>query len=360
MYRTMSKSTRIAIVVVCGFLLGSLAAGVYGVVVADTPQAIAKRNVEQYWIVRIKLVGGTRAKSELDAAISRQSRAEKHTMAHVFGAALYEADGMAGISGCTSDYSYGCFHEFFGRVIDASGIGAIEDLDMRCKESFGPAFLACQHGIGHGLVAHIGYQTRDLERALDLCESLPDDDLIGGCRGGAMMEFNMHTMYGLDDAIRPYVYRNRLEPCASLDKKHYPACVFSLPQWWVHAIHEQTPTETTVGIYRTIGGFCVESKDRDRCFEGIGNTIFILASPGPERPADPVLAVAMCAAAQRTARDELLCRKTAANIVGIEISHEEGLRVCSGLKGASYEYCRHYAENDSAVQAGLRVPTDIP
>lgn len=323
------------------------------------PEQKAMREASDYWAARIPQVGAEVAKRELASAVVSFDREHMHGWAHSFGGALYATLGPDGMGGCDSNFSFGCYHEFLGRAIEEKGIASIPMLNQKCKEVLGANYLSCQHGIGHGVLAFEGYEFKDVARSMAVCAELPDGNSIGGCYGGVMMEYNLRTMDGPNAGARPYSYEKRFEPCSGLKHEFYEACIFWQPQWWSLSLREIDAKASLAEIYTQLGEFCTESNDREHCFEGIGNTVFIGTNADPKKAVDTEGAIALCQVAGRTPKDELLCRKVAANIFGIEVSHKVGLRLCSGLVGEAFTYCEHFANNDVKVQQGIEIPSDI-
>ena len=302
---------------------------------------------------RIELLGGQEAYAALAEEIEPYSTQIQHTAAHAFGAALYKVEGKQGLSVCDARFSYGCFHEFLGRAIADLGINSVLELNKRCFDDLGANGLSCQHGIGHGVQAYYGYDTKHLLEALDSCASLPGSDPIGGCFGGAFMEYNFQTMLGEQAVMR----KNSGEvffPCSTVADRYKPACFFWQPQWW--AISLKNDFKTKEEIFVRMGALCssVEGAYQRPCFEGIGNITAESASFSGERSR------ALC---ERTARpgskEVLYCLSIAANSIGL--STEGGLSqargVCSGLSKSQMDFCEAYAENRANILL-IREPVD--
>ncbi|MBI4093704.1 hypothetical protein HY417_01965 [Candidatus Kaiserbacteria bacterium] len=293
---------------------------------------------ESTWGERIRAVGGSAAYQEFALFVASSSRNQQHKVAHEFGAALYHVLGEEGLAVCDSRFSFGCFHEFLGRAIAEKGFAAVPRLNEGCREAMSTNVLACQHGIGHGVLASAGYERVDLLKALAICKDLPYSDTIGGCYGGVFMEYNVRTMLGEEAAPREDE-GGAHEPCASLAPDFRYACYYWQPQWWKQGFLEGQELGNT---YARMGSFCLEVKeqnDRRACFEGIGN---ITAQASDFRGAE---SATLCDAVSSLVQHQTLCRSIAANHLGLDASAAEAEKACQGLFGDYREYCLQYASN---------------
>lgn len=311
---------------------------------------------ERAWVEYIEAVGPEEAYAALSELIAHESVPQQHAHAHFFGAALFDAVGVAGLPTCDSRYSFGCFHEFLGHAIRDLGLDVVAELNRGCHEALPHTFLSCQHGIGHGVYSYFGYDSEEsLFKALEVCRGLPDADVIGGCYGGVFMEYNLRTMWGVSAQMREPT-EDIQYPCSAVDERFVPACVYWQPQWWTSVVRRESPAADSVEVMRRIGGYCVASRNRKDCYEGIGN---IILSESRDRGGQPstVLARALCAAAARSPADELRCLSVAANHFGIDVSKESALEVCSALSGESRAYCAQHADNTANIAQRIPFPS---
>src|SRR3989344_7594642 len=183
---------------------------------------------EARWGARIAAVGGVAAYTELAREVEPETPQDRHAQAHYFGGALYDTEGVESVSVCDAQFSYGCFHEFLGRAIAENGLPSVADLNQKCFDRLDEQGLACQHGIGHGLVSYLGYDQKDLVRALEVCRDLPHGDPIGGCFGGVFMEFNMRTLAS-ENGLRPGFAEDPTEPCSALRSPYQQPCLYWQP-----------------------------------------------------------------------------------------------------------------------------------
>jgi len=181
------------------------------------PEASAR-----YWAGRIEEVGPAAASAELGQFLSGKDRATQHIVAHGFGDALYDTAGLSGFASCDAQFSFGCAHEFTGRLIVDHGFEDLGTLARSCPS--GASSTLCAEEIGHGAVAYLGYDQTSLARSLALCDSLADL-LRGGCFLGAFEEYDERTML---DAGTPPSPSPSLCDAFSGDEKI--ACMSALPQ----------------------------------------------------------------------------------------------------------------------------------
>ncbi len=303
---------------------------------------------------RIQAIGGFAAYRELTDEIATHPPEEQHVAAHTFGAALYAVEGTRGLAVCDAQFSFGCFHEFLGRAIADLGLASVGDLNDACREALGEQSLSCQHGIGHGLVAHVGYEDSELERSLRICRDLPFNDPIGGCYGGVFMEYNLRTM--LEQApLREGT--DLMQPCASLETEYARACYFWQPQWWLQrTIAFEGKEKNSTEAFSEIGRHCKRAGDETlqrSCFEGIGNIATEAADFDGARTAE------LCDAVSSELLPRLYCRSIAANSLHTGGAGKKGNAdiVCRDLPAKAAAYCGAYARNEANILVELDFST---
>ncbi len=307
---------------------------------------------EAYWKGRISAVGPVRAYSEFGNAVQDLTPQKQHEDAHAFGGALYQIAGVGGLSTCDARFSFGCFHEFLGRAIAALGLGSVGSLNEGCIEALGAGSLSCQHGIGHGVLAYLGYTGDDLNKALRICKDLPHNDPIGGCYGGVFMEYNLQTMLGTEGRIRPPT-SDMQAPCDSVADAYKTACYFWQPQWWRQNFFVAGMTDDD-RAYAAAGVLCaqVPAPYTRTCFEGIGNI-----APS-DAHFDGARTRTLCEDASSDPTDRLYCKSLAADslFVGAD-AKEDATAVCADLPADQYRYCIVYASNSANIAMPLEAPS---
>jgi hypothetical protein len=337
----------LALLAIVGGLLGCWSLSRAEPLESDPPSEWEQKSA--FWEQTIEERGAKGAYEALADHASDLSYSARHVEAHAFGAALFDVEGARGVAICDDQFSFGCFHQFLGDAIAALGLESVPELNAGCFKALDNNSLACQHGIGHGILAAVGYDDDSMRQALDICAKLPGIDPIGGCYSGVFMEYNVRTM--LAGAATPRDFTgNPFVPCDALSGTFVPACIYWQPQWWIQAIFGGKADEEE---FRQMGEFCREfarTPELERqCFEGIGNIVAM------ESGFDAPRARALCEEVGN-GRQRLLCLSIGANHFGIDVNAEAAALVCDGLTGDSQEYCLAYARNDLNIAKVGRLP----
>ncbi len=193
------------------------------------------------------------------------SGVSQHLTMHIFAEVAYGRYGATAMAYCDREFSYGCYHGFLGQNIAREGLDAARDLFLACKDE--PNVIACQHGIGHGIMQYMGH--RRLKDALDACVQIGAPVAATGCFGGAYMEYHFPALSagGAQTAMR-FDPENPYDVCPELPTAYQSSCYFRLAEWWEQILSRN---------YRLMGGLCArigESGMREQCFTAIGATSF--------------------------------------------------------------------------------------
>lgn len=114
-----------------------------------------------------------------------------HLVAHVIGDELYKQQGARGIQVCTHDFQNACSHAIVIGLFSDFGEGALSQIADVCRSAPGGsgAYGQCFHGLGHGVLAYLGY---DLPKAIASCKKTGTAQKhyleYTNCVGGAVME----------------------------------------------------------------------------------------------------------------------------------------------------------------------------
>lgn len=142
-----------------------------------------------------------------------------HDQAHLIGSLLYDKKGFSGLSLCTAEFAFGCYHGFLDQAFkkDLSQLLKAQDACLKLgPENSGPV-ASCIHGIGHGVASF--HQTSDLKSSLADCRKLTSGREY--CFDGVFMEFVRSAPDSFFKADQP------LYPCDELEKQFGPAYSFA-------------------------------------------------------------------------------------------------------------------------------------
>ncbi len=263
--------TRILALAAVGIIVGG------GIALARTYYAAPQESQREQalyatWRERITTDGAPEAYQAFRESVSGESANTQFYDARVFGRALYDAVGSVGIETCGEEFRYACQHGFVARAILADGADAAQELNTWCLTK-GRFAKQCQHGLGHGLVAHFGYTEAALKNALVACEALPQStyaDSLSGCMWGAFMEYYTRYWEHLARAPLPADTEAPLALCEGMDDVPAATCGFATPQWLL----DQDTSRDEDARFATLGTHCRTSTHalvRTGCFLGAGS-----------------------------------------------------------------------------------------
>lgn len=230
-------------------------------------------------------------------------RTSAHTLAHVFGEALFNAGGLPYLKYCgAGEFLFGCYHQFIGMAAARHGPSVISRLKEIC-DILEEYRMSCVHGIGHGLLAGSSHESDSLTHALAQCKALfsvENERQI--CADGVFMEYNLHTSASVDAAMhRAFQLSNAYTPCVDISAEFRDQCIFELPLWWYYSLSAETTTE---GTFKEMGELCRDAPpaiSRDACFTGVGFPVAI-AAQGTQQQLE-----ALCAAASLGETEYSMC-----------------------------------------------------
>lgn len=134
-----------------------------------------------------------------------------HDLAHLSGALLFEKLNFVGLSKCTVQFAFGCYHGFLDQAF-AKDLDHLNQAQAAClklgPQGSGPVG-SCIHGIGHGVASF--RSTADLRGSLADCRKLTSGKEF--CFDGVFMEFVRSAPDGF------YKQDDPLYPCDDLEKE---------------------------------------------------------------------------------------------------------------------------------------------
>jgi hypothetical protein len=190
-----------------------------------------------------------------------------HDLAHSTGNLLYSSYGLKGLSFCSEEFAFGCYHGFLDKAF-AENLDQLLDAERACleldarKEVSGPV-ASCIHGIGHGVASY--YLTEDLEASLETCNKLTKGDHY--CFDGVFMEFVRNapdTFFHKDNPLYPCNQFENEETYAVACGRNQPSLLLNRFQMRINDVATACESSTSVPFKKA-------------CFDAIG---FVLASYG--------------------------------------------------------------------------------
>ncbi len=217
----------------------------------------------------------------------------KHLFGHVIGDELFNEQNIQGLEVCTSEFSFACYHSLISRAIFEQGLENIAEINKRClqlEDSGG-----CRHGIGHGIMAALGYE--DPVAAVAVCATLAKYGTTRACVEGVIMEFNFHQLEEMaPSSFRQVDERGYYYPCTEISEKYKNECFFEQTLWWREVLGKTS--------YPAIGALCDAIKNDEHkvwCYRGIGRLI-------PEFSSDPIETMAaQCIGSTSAVDGQALC-----------------------------------------------------
>lgn len=219
----------------------------------------SEKGVETAWQY-VKDTYGTDSPKQLEA----------HELAHYVGKLIYEEKGLAGMTICSTDFAFGCYHGLLDQAF-RKDLSSLQQAEKACESvgivKSGP-YASCIHGIGHGIASY--FKDNDLKNALKACDKLPEG-APQFCYDGVFMEFSrdaVDSFYRSDDP---------LYPCNAVDPKYTFACGRNQSSLLMSRMHLS---------YEEVAKTCQKSNDtnlKNSCFVALGFQAVYKANADPEK-----------------------------------------------------------------------------
>ena len=218
------------------------------------------------WNMEINFLGGNLAYQLFVIENKNYNYTLQHENAHVFGLLLYNKYGIQGINYCDDSFNYGCYHILTATAINKEGLATIKEILKMCQKL--PNSIrskSCQHGIGHGILAHFGYSLNNLSQSLKECD-LIEQKYSETCSSGVFMEYNFQSMHTNSQQVRKLDPAKPHFPCDSINPESRPGCYFQQTQWWLTSL-----SGTNVEKVQQIETFCsqLSSLEVISCYKGL-------------------------------------------------------------------------------------------
>ncbi|MBI4037137.1 hypothetical protein HY385_01820, partial [Candidatus Daviesbacteria bacterium] len=250
-----------------------------------------------------------------------------HDLAHLAGSLIYKDQGFSGITICSPQFAFGCYHGFLDEAFKKD-LSQLSDAQNAClklgPENSGPV-ASCIHGIGHGVASF--YSVKDLEQSLSSCNKLTTGREF--CFDGVFMEFVRSAPEDFFQKADP------LYPCNTLEQQFGPTYSFACGR------NQPTLLISRLGYqFADVVSICLNSPSepfKQACFDSLG---FMVASSG-----DVAQIIASCRQIN-VPQFVLSCAKAAAGeLVFQEVPgwFEKSREVCNSLTTGQNE-CFQYVE----------------
>lgn len=199
---------------------------------------------------------------------------DDHGKAHLKGQELFKKYGVQGMSRCTPEAAFGCYHGFTETIFTGNSekeyVDNILGTEKSCRTlgevGSGPN-ASCIHGIGHGVVT---YRDHDMNISLKDCDTL-DNKIRTYCYDGVFMELSISA------APSFYNKDNPIYPCDIVAESYKTGCIRSQ----VQVMQSRFGMETNA-----IAQICLNTKNSviiNNCIDSLGLYIAQASSGDPAK-----------------------------------------------------------------------------
>lgn len=197
-----------------------------------------------------------------------------HDMAHLVGQLLFKTYRFDGLSTCTPDFAFGCYHGLMEIAFGGSSASKykeqIKEAENGCADTApttSPSHWSCIHGIGHGVATYRDY---DLPPAIEDCR-LVSKSVQPYCFDGVFMEFSINAPENFYRKDEP------LYPCTIVPEENKIGCARAQTQ----VMRMRLGLET-----REISRICQASDNANityHCIDALGYFTAQIANRDPEK-----------------------------------------------------------------------------
>jgi hypothetical protein len=315
-----------------------------------------------------------------------------HTVAHAIGDILYSQEGTAGMASCTQDFRNACSHSIVIQTFINDGAKALSKIRSACEYAPGGkgAYAICFHGVGHGLMAYLGY---DFKEAVAECARMTGEEPASGgtghrftdtreeCIGGAVMELvqGSHDAAAQARAVTAYMpLDDPFRPCTDeyVPEDLRTACIVSLTErfFGYAGIGDKTPDPSSYPSAMAACALNAKTDERGACYAGFGKEFVFFATElnggDATRLSDEALRGiwTWCGYAP-TIEDASRCASIAVDSLfwAGQNNPRSSVRFCSVAPGEQKRACfaglveniRHFLEGESKADACALLPSEF-
>ena len=260
-----------------------------------------------------------------------------HDLAHLSGQLFFQEKGFTGLSSCTVEFAFGCFHGFLDMAFksDLSGLAQAETACRALGSGVSGPVASCIHGIGHGVASY--FQTSKLNEVLQTCDKL-SEAARHYCYDGVFMEFERNSnesFYKKDDP---------LYPCNTLEQKYAFACGRNQPQVLLQRFKKN---------FTEVAAICIGSQQTEfktACVDALG---FISAGQGK---GEPTQIVGLCQSLKESAYVDQCLKAAAGEIIFQEMPQwfDKAPHVCGASTQTAQAVCFDYINRLMSEYGRLR------
>ena len=256
---------------------------------------------------------------------------ETHLLNHESGTAAYEQYGLSGITHCRDYFLESCYHAFFISAVVDHGLGVIPQIMEYCYQGGLARTGQCAHGIGHGLLAWLGYA--HLPDAATACDSLAAQDSrfpSFNCIDGVFME----NVWAVHDNGIPSP-----EQWIKAEDAYFPCDDTRIQESWRGACYGNQAAllyENHHGDIAAVAQACSKAPEdyRASCFDGLARELHPLIGNDPEK------ARTLCQSVESAVRGEGTPCIISMALVSYGVGDQRlGTTLCSLLSSKEQEQC---------------------
>lgn len=276
----------------------------------------ARSGVKAAWAYLIKTYGQSNTKEEA------------HNLAHYVGKLIFEKDGLMGMTICTQEFAFGCYHGLLDQAF-RKDLSTLPQAEKACEKVGGVGsgpYASCIHGIGHGVASY--FKDKDLAASLKACDKL-HEGAPQFCYDGVFMELSREA---LDSFYKP---SDPLYPCNSIEPKYTYTCGRNQPTVLMSRLHLS---------YLDAAKACQRSTSRDlkvACFTSLGFQAVYSSDNNPKK------IISTCESLNDR-EFEYQCKSAAAGeLIFQDMTNWQtnAPAICNSLSGENQTNCHTYITN---------------
>lgn len=266
-----------------------------------------------------------------DEAVLQRS----HHLVHAIGRMSFDHYGTSrsAFEACTPAFEWGCYHGVLEGYLDAHPALESSDLNGICPTTVDATntniLFQCLHGLGHGLVLHLG---GDVTVALQECDRLADEWQRVSCYSGVFMENLIEAQAATADGRAVdgtgllFNPSDALYPCNALEERYLAPCyeMQSSLILWLEGRDFAEAGATCASVPRTYVPIC---------YQGLGREAFGASLR------DPTNAIPLCRSTGAARYAQYCYVGVAKNVINADANLKRASSVCRQTPEAARKAC---------------------